>query len=187
LKVLIIDNFDSFTYNLHHYVSEFSESCDVFRSDKIIEVEVKKYDKIILSPGPSLPKDHPEIFNILRDYYSSKSILGICLGHQAIAEFFGSDLKNLSEVKHAVTSENIIIREDILFDNLPKRFQVAHYHSWVVDESSLSDNLRVTSKNEEGLVMSINHKKFDVKGIQFHPESVLTPHGKQIIKNWVLS
>lgn len=187
MKVLIIDNFDSFTYNLHHYVSEFVDTSVVVRLDELSSLEIDDFDKIILSPGPSLPKDYPIIFKFLEKYISSKSILGICLGHQAIAEFCGGSLLNLNKVKHGVTSENIIRKEDSLFQEIPNKFLVAHYHSWVVDKSSFPDSLSVTSENKEGLIMSFRHNKYDVKGVQFHPESILTNYGKKIIENWINS
>jgi len=187
VKVLIIDNFDSFTYNLHHYVREFVEDCIVVRSSKISEVDIENYDKIILSPGPSLPSDHPVIFDVLKMYSKTKSILGICLGHQAIVEFFDGNLENLQNVKHGVSSGNQIIEDDSIFQGISKEFQIAHYHSWVAEKDSLPNCLRITSENKDGLIMSVSHKKYDLKGIQFHPESVLTENGKLIIKNWLFS
>lgn len=187
MKVLIIDNFDSFTYNLHHYVTKFVESCCVVRIDELSSVKVDDFDKIILSPGPSLPKDYPQIFEFLEKYISTKSILGICLGHQAIAEFFGGNLLNLKKVKHGVTSENRVLVKDNLFKKIPEQFSVAHYHSWVIEKSSFPDCLEITSENEEGLIMSFSHKEHDLKGIQFHPESILTNYGENIIENWINS
>ena len=187
MKVLIIDNFDSFTYNLYHYVREFVEDCIVVRSNQISEDNIGTYDKIILSPGPSLPSNHPVIFDVLKRFSKTNSILGICLGHQAIVEFFDGELENLQDVKHGVFSVNKIIKTDSIFQGMPKEFQIAHYHSWVAKKDSLPDCLIVTSENKEGLIMSISHKKYDVKGIQFHPESVLTENGKLIIKNWLFS
>ena len=187
MKVLIIDNFDSFTYNLHHYVKEFVEDCIVVRSSKIFEVNIEDYDKIILSPGPSLPLDHPIIFDVLKRFSKTRSILGICLGHQAIVEFFDGKLENLKDVKHGVSSENRIIKTDSIFQGISKEFKIAHYHSWVAEKDSLPDCLSVTSENKDGLIMSVSHKKYDIKGIQFHPESVLTENGKLIIKNWLFS
>lgn len=187
MKVLIIDNFDSFTYNLHHYVSQFEIKCDVVRNDNLENINISDYNKIILSPGPSLPSDHINIFNFLKQNYKTISILGICLGHQAIAEFFGSKLENLKKVKHGITSENNVLSEDVLFKNLPKKFTIGHYHSWVVDKNTLPTCLEITSENKEGLIMSFSHKEYDLKGIQFHPESVLTEVGITIIKNWIES
>ena len=187
MKILIVDNFDSFTYNLHHYVREFVEDCVVLRSDQISEFDIKNYDKIILSPGPSLPSDHPVIFDVFMRFSKTKSILGICLGHQAIVEFFDGELENLQDVKHGVSSENKIIENDSIFQGIPKEFQIAHYHSWVAKKDSLPNCLLVTSENKDGLIMSVSHKRYDIKGIQFHPESVLTDNGKLIIKNWLFS
>ena len=187
MKVLIVDNFDSFTYNLHHYVREFVEDCIVLRSDQISEFDIKNYDKIILSPGPSLPSDHPVIFDVLKRFFKTKSILGICLGHQAIVEFFDGKLESLQDVKHGIYSENQIIENDSIFQGIPKEFKIAHYHSWVAEKDSLPNCLLITSENKDGLIMSVSHKKYDIKGIQFHPESVLTDNGKLIIKNWLFS
>lgn len=187
MKVLIVDNFDSFTYNLHHYVKEFVEDCIVVRSSKISEFNIEDYDKIILSPGPSLPSNHPVIFDLLERYSKTKSILGICLGHQAIVEFFDGKLENLQDVKHGVSSENYIIENDSIFQGVPKEFKIAHYHSWVAEKDSFPNCLLVTSENKDGLIMSFSHKQHDIKGIQFHPESVLTDDGKLIIRNWLFS
>lgn len=187
MKVLIIDNFDSFTFNLHHYVCEYVKQCDVVRNDNLQSVNMEEYDKIILSPGPSLPSDHASIFKFLYKFSESKSILGICLGMQAISEYFGAELKNLKNVKHGVNSENYILKRDKIFSDIPGKFKVGHYHSWVVHKESIPECLIVTSENEDGLVMSISHEELDVKGIQFHPESVLTEYGKLIIKNWLFS
>ena len=187
MKVLIVDNFDSFTYNLHHYVREFVEDCVVLRSDQISEFDIKNYDKIILSPGPSLPCNHPVIFDVLERFSKTKSILGICLGHQAIVEFFDGKLENLQDVKHGISSENQIIEDDSIFQGMSKEFKIAHYHSWVAERHSLPSFLLITSENKDGLIMSVSHKKYDIKGIQFHPESVLTDNGKLIIKNWLFS
>ena len=187
MKVLIIDNFDSFTFNLHHYVCEYVEQCDVVRNDNLESTNIEEYDKIILSPGPSLPSDHPSLLKFLNQFSESKSILGICLGMQAISEYFGAELKNLENVKHGLNSENYILTSDVIFSDVPVRFKIGHYHSWVVNKQFLPECLRVTSENEDGLIMSISHKELDVKGVQFHPESVLTEHGNLIIKNWLLS
>ena len=187
MKVLIIDNFDSFTYNLYHYVNDFIEDCDVVRSDSLENINFIKYNKIILSPGPSHPSEHINLVKFLKDYSESKSILGICLGMQSIAEFFGGKLRNLKKVKHGVSSMCEIVEVDSIYKNIPKNFEVGHYHSWVVDIKSLPTCFNVTSLNNEGLIMSISHKNLDIKGVQFHPESILTFYGKQIIKNWLFS
>tara|TARA_Y100001968_G_C19250309_1_gene664089 strand:+ start:293 stop:856 length:564 start_codon:yes stop_codon:yes gene_type:complete len=187
VKVLIIDNFDSFTYNLYHYVREFVEDCIVVRSSDLSKFNIQDYDKIILSPGPSLPSDHPVIFDVLNRFSKTKSILGICLGHQAIVEFFGGKLENLHNVKHGISSENYILKSDSIFQGISKKMKVAHYHSWVAEKTSLPDCLIITSKNKSGFIMSIAHNEYDIKGLQFHPESVLTDNGKLIVKNWLFS
>ena len=187
MKVLIIDNFDSFTYNLYHYVKEFVDHCTVVRNSDLSEFNIQDYDKIILSPGPSLPSDYPVIFDVLNRFSKTKSILGICLGHQAIVEFFGGKLENLKNVKHGVSSENQILKPDSIFQGMSKKMKVAHYHSWVAEKISLPECLIITSQNKSGFIMSVSHKEYDVKGIQFHPESVLTDNGKLIIENWLFS
>ena len=187
MKVLIIDNFDSFTYNLHHYVREFVEDSVVVRSSKLFDVNIEDYDKIILSPGPSLPSDHPVIFDVLKRFSKTKSILGICLGHQAIVEFFDGKLANLQDVQHGIASDNQIVQNDPIFQGMSQEFKIAHYHSWVAEKDSLPNCLYITSENKDGFIMSVAHKEHDIKGIQFHPESVLTDNGKLIIKNWLFS
>lgn len=187
MQVLIIDNFDSFTYNLHHTVNQFANKCSVIRGDRVSESDVMNHDKIIFSPGPSLPLNHPIIFDILQGYSNKKSILGICLGHQAIAEYFGATLRNMKFVKHGITSNNTIVLKDVLFNNIPDTFIVGHYHSWVVDKDSAPSIIQITSENEDGLMMSFRHNQLDVCGLQFHPESILTQYGNRIIKNWIKS
>ena len=184
LRVVIIDNFDSFTFNLYHIINKYIHCCDVFRSDDN-SLNINNYDKIIISPGPSLPSDHPLIFEILREYFDKKSILGICLGHQAILEYFGSRLINMDKVLHGLSSKNNILYRDSLFKNIPEFFDVAHYHSWVVDKSSLPNFIIPTSQNIDGLLMSFRHQNYDIAGLQFHPESILTPYGDKILKNWI--
>ena len=187
MKVVIIDNQDSFTYNLAHYVQYFTHSVDVFRVNEINIKELYIYDKIILSPGPGLPNEYPFLFEIIHKYHSSKSILGICLGHQAIAEYFQATLENLSVVKHGVSSEIHQNQNCSIFNNLPVSFQIGHYHSWVVSKNNFPKCLEITSTNQEGIITSFKHKKFDVKGMQFHPESILTEYGLQLIKNWLIT
>ena len=187
MKVLIVDNKDSFTYNLKHYINQFTNDVDVVRGSKINLDEVESYDKIILSPGPGLAEEHPVLQLILERYYNQKPILGICLGQQAIAEFFKAKLENLPIVKHGVTSKISHFNNCKLFKNIPKHFKIGHYHSWVVSESNFPDELAITSENEEGIITSIKHREYDVTAVQFHPESVLTEHGLQMIKNWVLA
>ena len=187
MKTLIIDNYDSFTYNLFHIADRFSDICDVIRRDKLTLNSIKSYDKIIISPGPSLPEDHPIIFDVLDSYSSSKSILGICLGHQAIGQYFGGDIINMDRVKHGVQSVNNIIIQDDLFQGLPLQFFVGHYHSWSLNPNNVSDSLYVTSMNDDAEIMSIKHKNLDICGLQFHPESILTEFGDLIIRNWLKS
>ena len=187
MRILIIDNYDSFTHNLFHYVKQFEDNVVVVKNDKISLTEVDKYDKIILSPGPGLPDEHKNLKKIIKQFYSTKSILGVCLGHQAIAECFGAQLKNLEDVMHGISSEILFIKKDTIFKNIPNQIKVGHYHSWVIDEKTLPNCFEVTSKNEDGIIMSIRHKEYDLKGVQFHPESILTEYGLLMIKNWIQS
>lgn len=184
-KVVIIDNYDSFTYNLVHYLEDLNCSVTVYRNDEFEIDELEKFDKILLSPGPGLPSEAGLLKQVIQHYASSKSILGVCLGLQAIAEVFGGNLLNLNKVHHGKSSEITIIKEDVLFHNLPKKIQVGRYHSWVMNPEAVPDVLEVTSVDEEQQIMSIKHKYLDVKGVQFHPESILTPEGKTILKNWL--
>ncbi len=188
MKILVLDNYDSFTYNLVHILVDlgYADSTDIFRNDKISLDEVNKYDKILLSPGPGLPKDAGIMPQLLKKYSPTKSILGVCLGHQAIGEAFGAELFNMPVVLHGVANDTIMTDvQDDLFDSLPKRFKVCRYHSWSVVSKNLPSDLRVTSVDEEGNIMSMRHKQYSVRGVQFHPESILTEHGKQMINNWV--
>ena len=187
MRILIVDNYDSFTHNLYHYVSQFEKNVEVVKNDKISLTEVEKYDKIILSPGPGLPNEHKNLKEIIEQFSSTKSILGVCLGHQAIAEYFGTQLKNLEDVMHGISTKIIFIKEDVIFKNIPDQIKVGHYHSWVIDEKTLPSCFEVTSKNEDGIIMSIRHKEYDLKGVQFHPESILTQHGLLMIKHWISS
>jgi len=186
LKVLIVDNNDSFSYNLKHYVEQFSAEVKVIRGIKLDLNCIDEFDKIILSPGPGLPSEHPILSQILDKVVGNKSILGICLGHQAIAEYFGATLANLKQVKHGVTSQLKQYKNCKVFKNLPECFEVAHYHSWIVEKESFPDCLIISSENKEGMITSFKHKIYDVTALQFHPESILTEHGLQMIKNWVL-
>ena len=187
MRILIIDNYDSFTHNLFHYVNQFEKDVQVVKNDKISLIEVEKYDKIILSPGPGLPDEHKNLKIIIKKYAPTKSILGVCLGHQAIAECFGARLKNLEDVLHGVKTKISFLNTDSLFKNIPNEIKVGHYHSWVIDEKTLPICFEVTSKNEDGIIMSIRHKEYDLKGVQFHPESILTEYGLLMIKNWIQS
>ncbi len=185
MKILVLDNYDSFTYNLVHYLEKAGEehTIDVFRNDQIGLEEMEIYDKIVLSPGPGLPSQAGIMIDLIKRYASTKSIIGICLGHQAIAEAFGAKLKRLDIVYHGVTSLIDIVQPDYVFENLPNSFNVGRYHSWVVTE--LPSELISTSCDEKGNIMSIKHKLYDLRGIQFHPESILTDYGLQIISNWI--
>jgi len=186
-KILVIDNYDSFTYNLVHYIEKLTgNNPSVFRNDEILLDEVNNYDKILLSPGPGVPVDAGICIDLIRRYAKSKSILGICLGHQAICEAFGGKLLNLSNVYHGVaTPVAIIDSEEPLFRNIPSSIIAGRYHSWAVSDVDLPGCFTVTCKDESGLIMGISHKDFDVRGLQFHPESILTEHGFDIIQNWI--
>ena len=187
IKVLVIDNYDSFTYNLVHYLEDLNCKVTVVRNDKLELEDVKPFDKIVLSPGPGIPDEAGLLKAIIEEYAPSKSILGVCLGQQAIGEVFGGSLVNLDEVYHGVaTKVQITVDDEPMFNGLGKEIEVGRYHSWVVN-SKLPEVLEATSFDKNGQVMSLRHRVYDVKGVQYHPESVLTPKGKQILKNWVNS
>lgn len=186
-KVLVIDNYDSFTYNLVHYLEDLNCDVTVVRNDKLILDDVEPFDKIVLSPGPGVPDEAGLLKPIIERFAPTKSILGVCLGQQAIGEVFGGSLINLEDVYHGVaTKVTITVNDELLFDGLGKEIEVGRYHSWVVNPN-LPDCLEATSVDANGQIMSLRHKIYDVKGVQYHPESVLTPNGKQILKNWVNS
>lgn len=187
MKILVLDNYDSFTYNLVHYIEEITgEKVDVFRNDKISIAEVAKYDKIVLSPGPGIPDEAGILKELIKTYGPTKSILGVCLGCQAIAEVYGGSLINMKEVYHGVARNvNIEDYDDYIYTELPASFMAGRYHSWVVDSNTLPESIAVTSRDDNGLVMGLRHRVHDVRGVQFHPESVLTEHGKQLISNWI--
>jgi anthranilate synthase component 2 len=186
MKVLLLDNYDSFTYNLVHYIEKVSDAAvDVFRNDEIKLKDIEKYDKIMLSPGAGLPCNAGIMPALLKTYYKTKSILGICLGQQAIGEAFGGSLVNLNEVFHGVTTPVEITNDDYIFKNLPKKFNVGRYHSWVVNKKDLPDELEVTAIDEFGNIMAMRHKTYNIRGVQFHPESILSEYGLDIISNWV--
>ncbi len=185
MKVVIIDNYDSFTYNLRHLVEELGAEVDVIRNDQFNLEDLEKYDKIILSPGPGIPSEAGLLLDVIRTYAGKKSILGVCLGHQAIGEAFGSKLTNLSHVFHGVQTPVDIVAQDPIFDGLPKEFPVGRYHSWVIDDKNLSQDLEITAVSKEGQIMAVRHRSLDIHGIQFHPESVLTPDGKVIVGNFL--
>lgn len=184
-KILVIDNYDSFTFNLVHYLEDLDCEVTVFRNDEFELSEVAAFDKILLSPGPGIPDEAGLLKDVIKTYSPTKSILGICLGQQAIAEVFGGSLSNLEKVYHGVsTTIKILVDDEILFDTLEKEIEVGRYHSWIVN-SNLPEVLEATSIDKNGEVMSLRHTFFDVKGVQFHPESILTPNGKIILKNWL--
>lgn len=186
-SILLIDNYDSFTYNLLHFIESVSDKkVDVVRNDKITLQDINKYDTIILSPGPGLPKDAGILLDAIKHYASSKKILGVCLGMQAIGEVFGGKLKNLHQVYHGVaTNLEVIEHSDLLFKGIPKNFKVGRYHSWVIDEKDFPKELIITSIDEKENIMSLKHQNFQVYGVQFHPESILTQYGKEIIANFL--
>ncbi|HLC83603.1 MAG TPA: aminodeoxychorismate/anthranilate synthase component II [Bacteroidia bacterium] len=186
MKILVLDNYDSFTYNLVHYLEKVSDaSIEVHRNDKITLKKIEKFDKILLSPGPGIPSEAGILLDVIKTYASSKSILGVCLGQQAIAEAFGGSLNNMAEVFHGVATPIEIIAEDSLFKNIPKKLNVGRYHSWCVNKNDFPKDLEITAVDKEGNIMALKHKIFDVKGVQFHPESVLTEYGLQMIENWI--
>lgn len=185
MKIVIIDNYDSFTYNLSHLVKALGADVTVYRNDQFKLPDLQQFDKIILSPGPGIPTEAGLLMNVIAEYKGKKPILGVCLGHQAIGESFGGTLTNLSDVFHGVQTDIDITVDDYVFAGLEKRIPVGRYHSWVVDAKGFPADLEITAVSGEGQVMALRHKTFDIRGIQFHPESVLTPDGKQMIKNWL--
>lgn len=187
MRVLLVDNYDSFTYNLVHYIQQFTDEVIVKRNDCIDLREVEKYDKIVFSPGPGLPKDSPIMFSILDRFKSTKPILGVCLGHQAIAEYFGAKLVNMPEVHHGNDMETFILIRDYIYNDVNQSFQSGRYHSWVVNKADFPDELEITATDNLGDIMSLRHKRYDIRGVQYHPESIMTEYGKEIIKNWVLN
>jgi anthranilate synthase component 2 len=191
MKILIFDNYDSFTYNLVHVVEKIvHRKVDVYRNDKIALEKINDYDKIILSPGPGLPSESGLLLSLIKEYASAKSILGVCLGQQAIGEVFGGKLVNLKEVYHGVATkirvkENRTLSGNDVFRNLPDELEVGRYHSWIVDKNNFPTELEITAEDENGYIMALRHKTFDLQGVQFHPESVLTPMGEKMIRNWL--
>ena len=187
MKVLVIDNYDSFTYNLVHYLEDLNCEVTVKRNDKLTLEEVDAFHKIVLSPGPGIPDEAGLLKAIIKRYAPTKSILGVCLGQQAIGEVFGGSLINLEDVYHGVATQvEIIVDDELLFNNMDKTIEVGRYHSWVVNPK-LPEALEATSFDSNGQIMSLRHRIYDVKGVQYHPESVLTPNGKQILENWIKS
>lgn len=191
MKILVFDNYDSFTYNLVHLVEKITRlKVDVYRNDELPLEQVRGYDKIILSPGPGIPEEAGLLLPLIKEYAASKPILGVCLGHQAIGEAFGGKLVNLKQVYHGVAtsievkSENSKVKSP-LFSGLPDRIEVGRYHSWVVSEEGFPEELDITAVDDNGYIMALQHRTFDVQGVQFHPESVLTPDGEKIMRNWL--
>ncbi|GET45084.1 anthranilate synthase component II [Capnocytophaga felis] len=184
MEVLVIDNYDSFVFNLVHYLEELDCRVIVKRNDQVTLDEVDNFHKILLSPGPGVPDEAGLMKQIIKKFAPTKSVLGVCLGQQAIGEVFGGKLTNLEKVHHGVSTPITIVEDDILFKNMPKKFEVGRYHSWVV-QNPLPEDLIITSVDENGEIMSLRHRKYDVRGVQYHPESVLTPLGKTILKNWI--
>ena len=185
MKLLILDNYDSFTYNIVHAVRELGVEPTVRRNDRITLDEVDAFDKIIISPGPGVPSEAGILPQLLERYAESKPILGVCLGHQAIGERFGARLRNLPQVYHGIRSTITVTVPDYIFAGLPEHLEVGRYHSWVVDSKGLPDCLEVTAVSPDGEIMAMRHRTLDVRGVQFHPESILTPQGLTIIKNWI--
>ncbi len=185
MKIVIIDNYDSFTYNLSHLIKELGAEVTVYRNDQFEMQQLEEFDKIVLSPGPGIPSEAGFLLDVIKTYAGKKPILGVCLGHQAIGESFGGNLTNLSEVYHGVATPSTITVKDYIFEGLPDKIEIGRYHSWVVDNEGFPECLEVTSVSDEGYVMSLRHKEYDIRGIQYHPESVLTKDGKTILKNWL--
>jgi anthranilate synthase component II len=187
MKILVFDNYDSFTYNLVHLVEKIlHQKVEVHRNDQLPLEKVKDYDKIILSPGPGIPEEAGLLLPLIKEYAATKSILGVCLGHQAIGQAFGGKLVNLSTVYHGVaTPVQVINRDKPLFNGLPDEFEVGRYHSWVVSEEGFPKELEITARDANNFIMALHHKKYDIQGVQFHPESVLTPKGEDILRNWL--
>lgn len=186
MKILVIDNYDSFVYNIVHYLEELGAEVTVKRNDEFHLEEVENYDKILLSPGPGIPDEAGLLKEVIKAYAGRKPILGICLGQQAIGEVFGGRIKNLSEVFHGVTTKiTILVKDESIFNGLAREIEVGRYHSWILEHKDFPDQLEITSLDANGEIMSIRHREFDIRGVQFHPESVLTPQGKQMIENWI--
>lgn len=186
MNLLILDNYDSFTYNLVQMVEDILEKeVRVIKNDEIDLKDLDQFDKIILSPGPGIPQEAGKLLDVIKNYKNRIPILGVCLGHQAIAEVFGANLEQLDSVKHGVSSQILETDDENIFRNIELPLQVGRYHSWVVDDVDFPADLKITSKDEFGNIMSLKHKNYPISGVQFHPESILTPQGKLILKNWL--
>lgn len=187
-KILVFDNYDSFTYNLVHAIKKLGYlQVDVYRNDEIALDKVAEYDKILLSPGPGVPSEAGELLPLIKRYAATKSILGVCLGHQAIGEAFGGTLLNLDNVHHGISSQIKVLEPDVLFKNIPDKFDGGRYHSWVVAQENFPTSLKVIAVDANGEIMALRHQTYDVCGVQFHPESVLTPMGETLLLNWLES
>ncbi len=188
MKIIVIDNYDSFVYNLVHYLEELDCKVHVLRNDQFHIEDLDSYDKILLSPGPGIPKEAGLLKEVIKTYAGKKPILGVCLGQQAIGEVFGGSIINLAQVFHGVaTKASILVDDEPLFKGLGKEIEIGRYHSWVVNKEDFPPMLEITSLDDNGQIMSLRHRELDIRGVQFHPESVLTPRGKKMIKNWVFS
>jgi anthranilate synthase component 2 len=185
MKIVIIDNYDSFTYNLAHLVRELGAEVTVLRNDQFEMSELEPFSKIILSPGPGIPSEAGLLLDVIRAYAGRKPILGVCLGHQAIGEVFGAKLVNLDDVYHGVATEGTQFGNDEIFSGLPNRITMGHYHSWVVARDGFPDCLEVTAESDDKQIMALRHREYNIRGIQFHPESVLTPDGRKMLQNWL--
>lgn len=186
MKILVLDNYDSFVYNLVYILKDLGANVDVFRNDKIALEEVEKYDKILLSPGPGIPEEAGIMLDLIKEYAPSKPIFGVCLGHQAIGEAFGAKLHNMGEVLHGVTTKCIITDpNELLFQGIPSEIDVCRYHSWTVVPETMPEDLKVTAVDEKGFVMAEAHQKYDIRGVQFHPEAYLTQFGVKMVENWM--
>ncbi|MEZ4936029.1 MAG: aminodeoxychorismate/anthranilate synthase component II [Crocinitomicaceae bacterium] len=186
MKILMIDNYDSFTFNLVHYLEALKNiEVSVWKNDQIDFDRVHCFDRIVISPGPGIPSESGQIIPLIQNFSGKKPILGICMGHQAIGEAFGAQLKNLNEVLHGVATNAVIQEKEPIFESLGEKFEIGRYHSWVIDPATLSEDFVVTLKDEKGEIMAIRHKEYDLVGLQFHPESVLTPKGFDMIQNWL--
>lgn len=185
MKIAVIDNYDSFTYNLVHYLENFNAKVKVYKNDAFLVNELEKFDKIVLSPGPGLPNNAGLLKSTIQTFYTTKPILGVCLGLQAINEVFGGTLLNLKQPLHGVATKITHYNNDFLYQTIPNNFYAGRYHSWCINSTNLPDELEVTAIDENQQIMSIKHKKYNIKGVQFHPESILTPYGKKIIHNWL--
>lgn len=185
-SILVLDNYDSFTYNLVHIIRALGYTqLDIIRNDKMTVAEVGKYDKILLSPGPGIPSEAGILQDVIRTYAPTKSIFGVCLGHQAIGEVFGGTLINLDKVYHGIATPTKILNKEVLFQGVPETITTGRYHSWAVSTDGFPNDLEITAVDEKGAIMALRHRSFDVRGVQFHPESILTEYGEQMLKNWL--